>query len=316
MQYGLSSRILYSILLMGAALHKNGRGSSLSSLRAALAANFCSGDGDDANIPNWVLHIQRRINALSVLLVIPALALAQSANTGASSIKLDSMTKLEPINGRVQWVDYRGRNALHLAPLEGHEHDTDQEMIAVLTGSDFRDGTIEIDVSGARRSGYSKAEDTSGYKGFVGLSFRVRGDSAERFYVRPENSRLNNQIFRNFSTQYESSPDYSWGRLRDESRGVYESYVDLEPGAWTSLKIEVSGHTARLFVNGASQPCLIVNDLKLGESHGAIALWARISTESLFFRTCMLLNRNSTPFRDVNNSSWVPLTSLQRWGVR
>lgn len=182
----------------------------------------------------------------------------------------------------MQWVDYRGRRALHLAPLSGHEHDTDQEMSALLAGSDFSDGVIEIDVSGARRDGYSKAEDVSGFKGFIGLSFRVRGDSAERFYVRPENSRLNNQVFRNFSTQYESSPNYSWHRLRDESLGMYESYVDLEPGAWTRLRIEVSGHTARLFVNGASQPCLIVNDLKHGESRGAIALWTRISTEAYF----------------------------------
>jgi len=195
---------------------------------------------------------------------------------------LDSTTRLTAINGRVLWLDYRGRRALKLAPLEGHEHDTDQELMAVLAGSDFRDGVIELDVSGARRQGYSTAEDVSGFKGIVGLTFRLHGDSAERFYIRPENSRLDNQLFRNRSTQYESSPGFSWQRLRLDSPGVYESYVDLESGAWTHLKIEVSGRSARLYVNGASQPCLVVNDLKLGESHGAIALWARISTEAYF----------------------------------
>ncbi len=199
-----------------------------------------------------------------------------------SKITLDRTTKLELINARALWVDYRGRHALKLAPLEGHEHDTDQEMAAVLTGSDFKDGVIEVDVSGARREGYSKTEDVSGFKGIVGLTFRMRGDSAERFYIRPENARLNNQLFRNRSTQYESSPDYPWQRLREENRGVYESYVDLEPGAWTKLRIEVSGNKARLYVNAASQPCLIVNDLRHGESHGAIALWGRISTEAYF----------------------------------
>jgi hypothetical protein len=39
-----------------------------------------------------------------------------------STMKLDSTTKLEPINARVLWVDYRGRRALKIAPLEGHEH--------------------------------------------------------------------------------------------------------------------------------------------------------------------------------------------------
>lgn len=195
---------------------------------------------------------------------------------------LDSTTKLEAINSRVLWVDYRGRPALKLAPLEGHEHDTDQEMAAVLTGSDFRDGVIELDVSGARRRGYSTAEDVSGYKGIVGLTFRLRGDSAERFYIRPENARLNNQLFRNRSTQYESSPDFPWQRLREENPGAYESYADIESGGWTHLRIEVSGESARLYVNGASQPCLVVSDLKHGVSHGAIALWARISTDAYF----------------------------------
>jgi hypothetical protein len=215
-------------------------------------------------------------------MALPALAAAPGARPDASSIHLDAATKLEPINARVLWVDYRGRRALKLAPLEGHEHDTDQQIAAVLTGSDFKDGVIEVDVSGARREGYSKAEDVSGYKGIVGLTFRMNGDSTERFYIRPENSRLNNQLFRNRSTQYEADPDFSWQRLRQESPGVYESYADIEPGAWTKLRIEVSGSKARLYVNGASQPCLIVNDLKHGESHGAIALWARISTEAYF----------------------------------
>jgi hypothetical protein len=63
---------------------------------------------------------------------------------------------------------------------------------------------------------------------------------------------------------------------------VYESYVDLVPGAWTSMKIEVAGTTARLFVNGASQPCLIVHDLKHGDRPGRIALSAHVETDAYF----------------------------------
>jgi hypothetical protein len=44
----------------------------------------------------------------------------------------------------------------------------------------------------------------------------------------------------------------------------------------------VSSTTARLYVNGATQPTLIVNDLKRGESRGQIALWAHESTEAYF----------------------------------
>lgn len=208
-------------------------------------------------------------------------AAAQTTPPPISSVTLDSTTQLELTNARALWVEYRGRHALKLAPLEGHENDTDQEMLAVLSGSDFKDGVIEVDVAGARREGYA-TDDVSAYKGFVGLSFRVQGDAAERFYLRPENARLDTQLFRNRSTQYESSPDHSWQRLRQESPGKYESYADLEPGAWTRLRIEVSGRTARLHVNGASQPALVVSDLLHGESHGEIALWARISSDAYF----------------------------------
>jgi hypothetical protein len=48
-----------------------------------------------------------------------------------------------------------------------------------------------------------------------------------------------------------------------ETPGVYESHADMEAGAWTHMKILVSGTRASLYVNGAAQPCLIVNDLKL-----------------------------------------------------
>jgi hypothetical protein len=48
------------------------------------------------------------------------------------------------------------------------------------------------------------------------------------------------------------------------------------------MKIIVSGTTARLYVNGAPQPCLIVNDLKLGQTRGQIALWIHPSTDGYF----------------------------------
>jgi hypothetical protein len=221
--------------------------------------------------------------SLALLSVTSVAVLAdQTAKPRPSPIRLDSTTKFELTNSRVLWVDYRGRRALKLAPPAGHERDTDQELVATIVGSEFKDGVIDVDVSGARRQGYSTAEDVSGFKGIVGISFRIRGDSAERFYIRPENSRVNNQLFRNRSTQYESSPDYPWQRLRQENPGVYESYVDVESGGWTHLRIEVLGSKARLFVNGSRDPCLVVNDLKHGASHGAIALWARISSEAYF----------------------------------
>ena len=64
-----------------------------------------------------------------------------------------------------------------------------------------------------------------------------------------------------------------WQKLRSESPGKYESYADLVPGQWTQMKIQVAGSRARLYVNGAEQPVLIVNDLKQPSVNGSIALW-------------------------------------------
>ena len=54
------------------------------------------------------------------------------------------------------------------------------------------------------------------------------------------------------------------------------------PGEWTTIKVEVSGVKARLYVNGAPQPVLVVNDLKLGDGKGAVALWIGVGTEAYF----------------------------------
>jgi hypothetical protein len=208
-------------------------------------------------------------------------AVVQPSRAQERTIPLDSTTRLRVANARVEWVQHGGRRALALRPLPGHEQDTDQEMIAILEDTEFRDGVIEVDVSGARRAGYD-AGNAAAHKGHVGLSFRVHGDTAERFYIRPENAVLDDQLFRNRSIQYESDPSFPFQRLRQETPGVYESYAPMNPGAWTRLRIEVSGRTARLFVNGAPQPSLLVNDLKNGVGHGKIALWARISTDAYF----------------------------------
>ena len=220
---------------------------------------------------------------VGIVFLMPWVAsLGQAPKAPSSPITLDNSTKLETVNAGTKWVEFRGRHALKLVPLPGHEHAQNEELMAILPDSDFQNGSIELDVSGARRAGYSTAEDERGFKGMIGVSFHIQGEKRETIYVRPENSRLNNQLFRNRSTQYESIPEFPWNLLREQSPGVYESYVDLEPGAWTKLRIEVSGTKARLYVNGATQPCLVVNDLKLGEARGKIALWSRVSTDAYF----------------------------------
>ena len=203
---------------------------------------------------------------------------SQETKAPAVSFSLDSLDGLELVNAKAEVVTYHGRRAVRLLPLPGHKA-ANEGMLAILSGPDFKDGTIEVEVAGAPRAG--AAPDS---RGFLGILFRVQshGARAENFYLRPTNGRADDQLRRNHSVQYESAPDFPWYRLRKESPGMYESYVDLETGEWTRMKIVVSGAKARLYVNGAGQPCLIVNDLKLGETHGQIALWADETTDGYF----------------------------------
>ena len=53
-------------------------------------------------------------------------------------------------------------------------------------------------------------------------------------------------------------------------------------GVWTKYKIVVEGRKARLYVHGAEQPCLIVDDLKLEPRAREVALWVGPGTEGYF----------------------------------
>jgi hypothetical protein len=217
------------------------------------------------------------------ILVVAGALLAHSAE-GQTSTKSKVVTRpdsarfLEVVNGHTQVVAYRGRRAVKLVP-SPEMAGQDKDMMAILAGNEFKYGTIEVDVAGAPRAGTPPDS-----RGFIGIAFRAgpHGEWSEVFYLRPTNGRANDQLRRNHSAQYVSHPEYPWSRLRQESPGVYESYVDLEPGAWTSMRIVVSATTARLYVNGAEQPCLVVNDLKRGDRAGRIALWAHVETDAFF----------------------------------
>jgi hypothetical protein len=199
--------------------------------------------------------------ALSVLLAVPLAA--QSAD------------RLEGRNVSIAQTNYKGRSAIQVIAAPDAAN---AASYAVVKDVSFRDGTIEVDVAGQPAAGAG-----SGARGFIGIAFRLQSDGAyEYIYLRPTNGRADDQVRRNHSTQYSSHPDFDFARSRQEAPEKYESYVDLEPGVWTKYKIEVEGRKARLYVQGAEQPCLIVNDLKLEPRAGGVALWVGPGTDGYF----------------------------------
>ncbi len=205
-----------------------------------------------------------------------ALTMPLMAASPVRHIDIENGRGLDFVHVVPQTVTYKGHKALQLVGAGG---DYNGEQVALLNNLDFTDGTIEVDLAGFPGPGSS---DTA--RGFIGIAFRSTpaAKALECFYLRPTNGRADDQLRRNHATQYVSEPDYGWPRLRSETPGVYESYVDLETGAWTHVKIEVTGIRARLYVNGAPQPTLIVNDLKRGLTSGAIGLWVGPGTEAYF----------------------------------
>jgi len=219
-----------------------------------------------------------RLMKQPVFILIAGLTLALS--TGFTQVKtgtipLDDL-KMQSSNVRTEWVNYKGRRALRMTDIAPASVGGIDRLI-ILNQTAFQDGVIEIELTG--EPGPNAGE---GARGFVGVAFRVVPEAAkdaanvaakyECFYLRPTNGRADDQVRRNHSVQYVSFPDFPWNRLRQEFPEKYESYVDLMPGEWTKMKIEVRGDKARLYVHDAPQPVLVVNDLKHGPSQGQLAL--------------------------------------------
>jgi hypothetical protein len=193
----------------------------------------------------------------------------------AVSLSAQTADRLVGKNVSIAQTNYKGRSAIQLvaAPTAANA-----ESYAVVKDASFRDGAIEVDLAGQPAAGSS-----AGARGFIGIAFRFGADASyEYIYLRPTNGRVDDQVRRNHSTQYSSYPNFGFAESRKEAPEKYESYVDLQPGVWTKYKIEVEGPKARLYVNGAEQPCLIVNDMKLEPRSGGVALWVGPGTEGYF----------------------------------
>lgn len=201
------------------------------------------------------------------------LIILSTGTTLGQSVPL-TVKGLKSVNVKIEDAEYKGKKGIRVTGTK------DGDQMAIVTGTDFKNGTIELEVSGKPLPG----TDTT-FRGFIGLAFRIKESDSLRyecFYLRPTNGRAGDQLRRNHSTQYVSEPGFPWFKLRKENPGLYESYVDLVAGEWTKVKIVVKDTRAQLFVNGSDQPCLIVNDLKKGITTGSIGLWIGVGTDGYF----------------------------------
>ena len=202
-----------------------------------------------------------------------------------STLKLNAQVirfekdKLEPNQVSMSIEKLQGKEVIKVTKNKEIK-EVDQPTFVKIKGTNFHNGTIEVSVLSKL---LPDAPELA--RGFIGVAFRINDDNTkfENIYIRPTNPRADDQIRRNHSLQYFCFPDFPFSRLRKESPEKYESYTDMALNEWIKIKITIKDAKAQLFINDASQPCLIVNDLKHGaDTSGAIGLWVDVGTEGYF----------------------------------
>ena len=161
------------------------------------------------------------------------------------------------------------------------EKTVDEPHYARLVGlNDFENGTIEVKM-------YSQIQNPPPYPGvagFIGTYFRVKEDDStfEGIYLRPKVGRVNNQQHRNHTVQYISYPHFKFDTLRKIAPFKYEGSAPVALNEWITMRIEVNGETAEMFINDMKYSTFIVDKMLGTNKKGGIGLYVDIGTIGYF----------------------------------
>jgi hypothetical protein len=159
------------------------------------------------------------------------------------------------------------RGAVHMDAKPGNG-------FAWIDGTDFANGTIEVDIRG---------KDVL-QQSFVGIAFHRKDDNTyDAVYLRPFNFRAEDPIRKQHAVQYIAIPDYDWPRLRKEFPEEFENPVDasVAPTDWVPLRVVVKGKTIEIYVGAVKSPTLEVR--KLGQNdRGMVGLWTGNNSDGDF----------------------------------
>jgi Domain of Unknown Function (DUF1080) len=195
--------------------------------------------------------------------------------------------ELHNVTGEI--VKFQGKNVLKIErdlialPFDSTniEATVDERHYAKLIDlNDFGNGTIEVKM-------YSQLQNPppyAGIAGFIGLYFRVKEDDSafESIYLRPKVGRVSNQQYRNHTVQYFSYPHAKFDTLRKTAPGKYEGSAPVALNEWITMRIEVNGETAEMFINDMKYSTFIVDKMLGKNKKGAIGLYVDIGTIGYF----------------------------------
>ncbi len=128
--------------------------------------------------------------------------------------------------------------------------------MAYLKDVEFENGIIEVDIAVTRSRSYP------------GINFRIQSiRDFERFYVR---SHRTNGLFAD-ALQYTPSINGVAGWQLYSGDG-FTAAADVPYDQWVTIRIEISGTQARVFIGDSEEPALEIDQLKHGISRGSIGL--------------------------------------------
>ncbi len=206
--------------------------------------------------------------------------IAQTIEWDGREFEISKVTaSVVQLNGEEALKVERNLNALPF-DLQNLASTVDEPTYVKLKDINITNGIFEVKV-------LSRIQNPSPFpraQGFIGVAFRVSEDDTayESIYLRPNVGRSESQAARNHAVQYYAYPDYKFNRLREESNGEFETYADIGLDEWITMRIEVHGKKATLYLNDQKYPSFIVNEMKGNSASGSIALWVDIGTEGYF----------------------------------
>lgn len=193
-------------------------------------------------------------NAFKLLGCAMVIALLTTASSDAQKTIKPKLDKLAQAKG---WkVVNRSVSRLKDGDKKGVRFDFQPTThgVAWLENIEFADGTIEFDVRGKDEL----------FRSFVGIGFHgVDENTYDAIYFRPFNFKHEDPARRLRAVQYISHPEFTWRKLREESPGKYEKPVQPppDPTGWFHARIVVVYPKISVFVNDASEPSLVVEQL-------------------------------------------------------
>ncbi|MGS2739300.1 family 16 glycoside hydrolase [Sinomicrobium sp. M5D2P17] len=207
-------------------------------------------------------------------------------NSCAQTLKWENQ-EFEISNVKASVTELHGKEALRIErDLEALPFDkdnlfntVDEPTFVKIKDLNFVNGTIEIKVLSRL------LKDAPEFaRGFIGIAFRINEDNSsyESIYLRPTNGRADDQLRRNHTIQYYAYPDYKFNVLRENSKGEFETYADIGLDEWITMRVEVEGKKATLYLNDKEYPSFVVSEMKGNSTSGSIGLWVEIGTEGFF----------------------------------